>query len=188
MQKNLSSIKNVCVFCGGSNGVDEKYIQAARDTGRLIAGENWGVVYGGGRAGLMGVVADHALQAGGRVVGIIPRHLQEREIAHMNLTELHLTDTMHERQLRMAELSDAFIVLPGGLGTLAEFFEIVTWKQLGLHAKPIILVNTDEYWNSLIQTIITIKDEKFLYQRDVDLFVIVNSAQEVLDVLKNAGA
>lgn len=184
MQTKISSIQNICVFCGGSDGVDEKYNQAARDTGRICAENGWRVVYGGGRAGLMGLTADSALAAGGEVTGIIPRHLQQREIAHAGLTALEITGTMHERQLRMAELSEAFVILPGGLGTLAEFFEVVTWKQLGLHDKPIVLINSYEYWNSLIQTIDTIKAQKFLYQKNDSLFVTIDKPADLPTALK----
>lgn len=141
----MTFIKNICVFCGSSTIVDGKYLRAARDVGVMLAQNGYGVVYGGGNIGLMGAAADAALEAGGKVIGVIPKFLRDKEVAHKGLTELHLTETMHERQVGMAERSDAFVVLPGGLGTLAEFFEVLTWKQLGLHDKPIMLVNDFGY-------------------------------------------
>jgi uncharacterized protein (TIGR00730 family) len=172
----MTSIKNICVFCGSSTIVDEKYLNAARDVGGMLARNGYGVVYGGGNIGLMGAAADAALEAGGKVTGIIPRFLKDKEVAHTGLTELHLTDTMHERQVGMAARSDAFVVLPGGLGTLAEFFEVLTWKQLGLHAKPIMLVNDFGYWDSLIEFAGHAEGEKFLRPQDADLYTVLDGA------------
>lgn len=174
MRPNNSAIQNICVFCGSSPGRDDRYAETASALGALCAESGWRVVYGGGRVGLMGEVANAALAKDGEVIGIIPRHLQEREVAHTGLTRLEVTGNMHERQLRMAELSDAFVVLPGGLGTLAEFFEVVTWKQLGLHTKPIVLINQLEYWDFLIKAVGRSAEEGFLYQQGPDLFTVVD--------------
>ncbi len=142
-------MKRVCVFCGSSVGVKPVYTEAAHEMGRLIASRGIGLVYGGGNVGLMGVVADAALEAGGQVIGVIPRALADREIAHMGLTDLYVVDSMHARKAMMAELSDAFIAMPGGVGTFEEFFEAVTWTQLGLHRKPCALLNVDGFYTPL---------------------------------------
>jgi uncharacterized protein (TIGR00730 family) len=172
----MTSIKNICVFCGSSTIVDGKYLRGARDVGAMLARNGYGVVYGGGNIGLMGAAADAALEAGGKVIGVIPKFLRDKEVAHDGLTELHLTETMHERQVGMAERSDAFVVLPGGLGTLAEFFEVLTWKQLGLHDKPIMLVNDFGYWDSLIEFAGHAEGEKFLRASDADLYAVLPGA------------
>jgi uncharacterized protein (TIGR00730 family) len=143
-------MKRVCVFCGSSVGVNPEYARMARRLGGALARRGMGLVYGGGGIGLMGAVADAALDAGGEVVGVIPRALQLRELAHANLTALHVVGSMHERKAKMAELSHAFVALPGGMGTLEEFAEILTWAQLGLHARPCGLLDVDGYWKSLV--------------------------------------
>ena len=137
----MNIVGNLCVFCGSSTAVARGYLDLAAQAGALIARCGMGLVYGGSRIGLMGAMADAALAEGGRVVGVIPRFLKTKEVAHTGLSELHMTETMHERQVGMAERADAFLVLPGGYGTLAEFFEVLTWKQLGLHDKPIAVLN-----------------------------------------------
>ncbi len=137
----MENIHSICVYCGSSSRVDEVYKQAARDLGVLCAEKEWTVVYGGGSVGLMGILADTTMDNGGRVIGVIPEHLQKMEVMQENITEHHIVSSMHERKMMMAERADAFIVLPGGLGTMDEFFEIVTWKQLGLHGCPVLLVN-----------------------------------------------
>ena len=140
-------LRRICVFCGSSPGLHPDYLRAARDAGALLAQEHIGLVYGGGRTGLMGEIADAALRAGGEGIGVIPEHLQAREIAHEGLSDLRGVRTMHERKAAMADLADAFIALPGGLGTLEEFFEIATWTQLGVHAKPAGLLNVRGYYD-----------------------------------------
>src|SRR5689334_21512863 len=139
----------VCVFCGSAPGARPSYSSAARELGTALGRAGITLVYGGGRLGLMGIVADAVLQSGGRVVGVIPRMLIEREVAHPGLTTQHVVNTMHERKTLMAELSDAFIGLPGGMGTFDELVEIITWAQLGLHAKPVVLANIEDYFNPL---------------------------------------
>ena len=143
-------MKSVCVFCGSGLGANPAYAEAARETGRRLGERGLRTVYGGGRAGLMGLVADAALAAGGEDIGVIPKQLIEREVGHRGLTALHEVDSMHARKALMEKISDAFIVLPGGFGTLDETCEILTWAQLGLHDKPIGLVNTDGYFDALL--------------------------------------
>jgi uncharacterized protein (TIGR00730 family) len=143
------TIRRVCVFCGSSDAVAQPYREAASEVGRGLAAAGIGLVFGGGRIGLMGLAANAALAAGGEVVGIIPARLSDAELAHTGLSELVVVDTMHERKRLMAEKADAFAVLPGGIGTLDEFFEALSWKQLGLHAKPIFLVDVAGYWRPL---------------------------------------
>jgi uncharacterized protein (TIGR00730 family) len=140
----------ICVFCGASPGNEPRYLDAARDVGAGLAERGIGVVYGGGRVGLMGAVAEAALDAGGEVIGVIPQGLVDRELAHPGLTELHVVDSLHERKALMADLADAFIALPGGLGTLEELAEVVSWAQLELHAKPIGLLEVGDYWTLLL--------------------------------------
>lgn len=146
----MPPIRRVCVYCGSSGGVAPQLRQAASDLGKALAGAGLGVVYGGGRVGLMGLLADAALAAGGTVTGIIPASLTAAELAHPGLTELLVVDSMHARKREMAVRADAFAVLPGGLGTLDETFEIVTWKQLGLHDKPILILDIAGYWAPLL--------------------------------------
>ena len=141
---------SICVYCGSRPGSQIGYAEAARGIGTEIGRRGWQLVYGGGRAGLMGVVADAALAAGADVVGVIPQSLMERELGHRGLTELHVVNTMHERKQLMAERSDAFIALPGGIGTFEELFEVWTWRQLGYHDKPLGLLNADGYYDGLL--------------------------------------
>ncbi len=140
-------MRRVCVFCGSQTGDHPIYADAARQMGKLLAQRHLGLVYGGGNVGLMGVLADAALQAGGEVIGVIPGGLAERELAHAGLTELHVVPSMHARKVLMAEKADVFVALPGGYGTADELFEILTWRQLGLHAKPIGLLNVAGFFD-----------------------------------------
>src|SRR5216684_9327891 len=146
----MVDIASVCVFCGSSTPQDTRYREAARALGTLVASKGISLVYGGGRIGMMGALADAALAAGGRVVGVIPTGLFSREVAHTELTELHEVDSMHERKQLMYDLADGFVALPGGLGTLEELAEVTTWSQLGLHAKPVVLLDVDGFWDSLV--------------------------------------
>jgi uncharacterized protein (TIGR00730 family) len=139
----------ITVFCGSSAGTDDIFIEQASLLGKTLAEHDMGVVYGGAKVGLMGAIADGALQAGGKVIGVLPRFLEAKEIAHTGLTELVLVDTMHERKTKMNDLCDGVIALPGGYGTMEEFFEMLTWAQLGLHKKPIGLLNIDGFYDSL---------------------------------------
>jgi uncharacterized protein (TIGR00730 family) len=151
----------VCVYCGSSPGHDPRFVAAAQALGTALAQAGIGVVYGGGRVGLMGTVADAALAAGGEVIGIIPRFLEEREVAHVGV-DLRIVDSMHERKALMAELSDAFVALPGGFGTFEEFFEIVTWVQLRLIEAPCVLANVDGYFDPLVQLIDGANEKGFI--------------------------
>jgi uncharacterized protein (TIGR00730 family) len=155
-------IRRVCVFCGSNTGSDPVYVDAARGLGRLLAREGVGLVYGGGSVGLMGELADAVLHAGGEAIGVIPHALWAREVGHRGLTDLRIVETMHERKAMMADLSDAFIALPGGLGTLEEIFEIWTWAQLGLHAKPLGFLDVNGFYAPLMQFLDRAVRERFL--------------------------
>ncbi len=179
---------NICVYCGSSQHVDDAFKQAAAETGKILAENGMGVVYGGGHVGLMGIVADHALAAGGEVIGIIPAHIADKEVAHKSLTELHVVKTMHERKQMMVDRSDAFVILPGGLGTMDEFFEIFTWWQLGLHDKPVILVNINGYWDSLLTLIDHIIAQGFARKTDRDFLNVVATVDDLPKALKQAPA
>ena len=146
----MVAIGSVCVFCGSSTPPDPRYSAAAVELGTLVAGRGIELVYGGGSTGLMGALADAALAAGGRVTGVLPAGLFRRELAHTSLTKLHQVGSMHERKQLMYDLADGFIALPGGLGTLEELAEVTTWSQLGLHAKPVVLLDVDGFWNHLV--------------------------------------
>src|SRR5690242_13485789 len=145
----MGDIRRLCVYCGSSGMVDERYRAAASELGTRLAAAGIELVYGGGRVGLMGLLADAALAAGGRVTGVIPRHLHDREVAHAGLSELIVVGSMHERKRRMFDIADGFAALPGGLGTLDETIEIVTWRQLALHDKPVVIVDVAGYWAPL---------------------------------------
>ena len=143
-------MKRICVFCGSSAGARPEYADAARALGQALVGEGLGLVYGGGRVGLMGILADAVLAAGGEAIGVIPHALLRREVGHAGLSELQVVDSMHTRKARMADLADAFIALPGGFGTLEEFCEVLTWSQLGIHPKPCGLLNVAGYYDTLL--------------------------------------
>ena len=165
-------LKRLCVFCGSSAGIDPVHRQAATDFGRMLAADGIELVFGGGSVGLMGAIADAVLQAGGRVIGVIPRFLATRELLHEGVTEVRLTDNMHERKALMSELSDAFVALPGGLGTFEELFEVLTWAQLGLHGKPIGLLNSAGYFDPLGAMIDRAITDGFCREEHRRLFVV----------------
>jgi uncharacterized protein (TIGR00730 family) len=173
-------VKSVCVFCGSNLGRDPAYLKAAVSAGEALAREGLIIVYGGGKVGLMGAVADAALAAGGRVVGVMPRALFEREIAHAGLSELHVVETMHERKQTMASLADGFLALPGGAGTFEEFFEQWTWAQLGIHAKPVGLLDVNAYFQPLLALIDKIVAEGFMAQTYRDMLVVEPSVAPLL--------
>ncbi|MEO5885829.1 MAG: TIGR00730 family Rossman fold protein [Candidatus Limnocylindrales bacterium] len=158
----MPALRRICVFCGASAGHDPAYRALATELGAGLASRGIGIVYGGGHVGLMGAVADASLAAGGEVIGVIPQGLVDRELAHPGLTELRIVRTLHERKATMAELADAFIALPGGLGTLEELAEVVSWAQLQLHAKPIGLLDDGRYWSSLLAWLDHAVDEGFV--------------------------
>jgi uncharacterized protein (TIGR00730 family) len=173
------AIKSICVFCGSTSGARPEYAATARELGELLAREGLGIVYGGGHVGMMGQLADAALAAGGHVVGVIPEHLMRPEVAHQRLNELIVVDSMHTRKRTMSERADAFLVLPGGFGTFEEMFEMVTWLQLGLHAKPVALVNCLGYFDHLLAFLQHAAAEGFIRPQHRDL-LLVESTPAVL--------
>ena len=177
-------MRRICVFCGASSGRLPAYADAARELGSVAAARGIGVVYGGGRVGLMGAVADAALAAGGEVVGVIPQELVDRELAHTGLTDLHVVGSLHERKALMEELSDGFVALPGGFGTLDELMEQLTWSQLGLHAKPIGLLDVEEYWHRLIALARHATAEGFVREADLAAITVATDAEGLLDRLE----
>jgi len=177
----------VCVFCGSAPGARPSYSAAAKELGGALARAGITLVYGGGRLGLMGIVADAVLQGGGRVIGVIPRMLIERELAHPNLTRQHVVTTMHERKTLMAELSDAFVGLPGGMGTFDELVEIVTWAQLGLHAKPVVLANIDDYYRTLYAMLDHAVAEGFVTPVSRSRWRNADSVTSVMQILAKEG-
>ena len=176
-------MKSVCVYCGSGKGRLDAYAEAARNLGEAAGHRGLLVVYGGASVGLMGELADAALAVGGQVEGVIPKRLVERELAHSGLTRLHVVDTMAERKALMAELSDAFIALPGGIGTLDELFETMTWTQLQIHDKPSGLLDVDEYWQPLVDLLDTQVAEGFLRRPHAELLVRESDPERLLDVL-----
>ena len=176
-------VKTICVFCGSASGRRDAYARSARSFGAAIAGKGLGLVYGGGSIGLMGVVADAALEGGAPVVGVIPRALFRREIAHHGLTRLEVVPSMHARKARMARLSDAFVALPGGIGTLEELFEVLTWGYLGIHAKPVGLLDVGGYWRPLVRLLDHAVEEGFLRPAHRKLVVIDRSPVRLLERL-----
>jgi len=174
-------LRNVCVYCGSSAGRDPAYVEAAGALGRALVARGLGLVYGGASVGVMGAVADAVLDLGGRAVGVIPEALMRKEIAHGGLTELVVTSSMHERKTRMAELSDAFVALPGGIGTLEEIFEAWTWGQLGLHAKPFGFLNVAGYWDGLVSFLDHAVRERFVREPHRAMLVVSEDPEELLD-------
>ncbi|MCB1755562.1 MAG: TIGR00730 family Rossman fold protein [Gammaproteobacteria bacterium] len=174
-------MRSICVYCGSSPGRREEYAVAARALGSALAQRGLRLVYGGASVGLMGVVADAVMAAGGEVVGLIPDALMRKEVAHHSLTELIVTRSMHERKTRMAELSDGFIALPGGIGTFEELFEIWTWLQLGFHRKPCGILNVQGYYDGLLNFLDHARDEGLLAPRVRDLLQVENDPQALLD-------
>ena len=173
-------MKRICVFCGSRPGVQPAYRAAAEAVGVLFAERGIELVYGGGNVGLMGIVADACLAAGGRVVGVIPRALLEWEVGHEGLTRLEVVDSMHTRKARMAELADGFIALPGGLGTFEELFEILTWAQLGFHSKPVGLLNVEAYYQPLVQMMERGVAEGFMKAENRGLLLVEDNAHALL--------
>jgi len=174
-------MKAVCVYCGSSPGRLEAYTNGARALARILVERDLALVYGGASIGLMGMVADEVLALGGRVVGVIPQALARKEVAHAGLTELHLTQSMHERKTLMAELSDGFIALPGGIGTFEELFEIWTWAQLGMHAKPVGLLNVAGYYDALIAFVDHATQEQFMRPAQRALLIVESDPAVLLD-------
>lgn len=178
-------MKSITVFCGSSFGSDEIYKEQAILLGQTLAKQNIQLVYGGANVGLMGAVADGVLQEGGKAIGVLPHFLQSKEIAHQDLTELILVETMHERKTKMNDLCDGVIVLPGGYGTLEEFFEMITWAQLGLHKKPIAILNINGFYDDLIKLVQNMVDKGFLKQINQEMLLVSDSIDELLEKVKN---
>ena len=182
----MSQIRSLCILCGSRVGNDPAYGEAAARLGHIMAERGVRLVFGAGSIGLMGVVADAVLEAGGEAIGIIPDFLMKYEVGHRRLTDLVVTDSMHDRKRRMFEMADGFVTLPGGLGTMDETFEIVTWKQLRLHSAPIVVLDTKGYWgplNTLVQAIIA---GEFAHPAAAELFTVVSTPEEVLPSLEAA--
>lgn len=178
-------IKKVCVYCSSSSKIDKQYIEAGKDLGRILAKHNLELVYGGGSVGLMGVLADTVLENGGKVIGVIPEFMCEVEWQHKGITELILTKNMHERKEKMAQMTDAIVALPGGCGTLEELLEIITWKQLGIHSLPIVIVNTNNYYKHLIAQLQQSADEMFMRPEHLKMWQVVNSPKELIEAINN---
>ncbi len=183
----MHQIKSVCVYCGSSTTSDPKFDAPARELGVALAKAGITTVYGGGSPGLMGKIADATMGAGGKVIGIIPDHILKLEIKHSNLTEMHVVPNMHTRKQMMAERADAFVVLPGGIGTLDETFEILTWKYLGLHDKPVLIANIDGYWDPFQGIFDHMKTYGFVREAHCNTYQMVNTISEVMDILTHTG-
>ena len=183
LTESMMSLRSICVFCGASTGHDPIYREAAENLGRALAERGIRLVYGGGAVGLMGVVADAAMAAGGEVIGIIPQSLKDAEVGHTGLTRLEVVDGMHARKARMAELSDAFIALPGGLGTLEELFEVWTWGQLGYHGKPLGLLDTNQFYSKLSHFLDHLVDEGFVKAPHRGMLQRSDSPEALLKIL-----
>ena len=177
-------MKSVTVFCGSSSGTDPIYRSQAAMLGATLAQQNIRVIYGGAKVGLMGAVADAALSEGGKVVGVIPRFLRSKEIAHEGLTDLIMVESMHERKTKMQELCDGMIALPGGFGTLEELFEILTWAQLGLHKKPIGLLDINGFYDHLKKLLLTMVDKGFLEEINYNMLLISDDINDLLGQMK----
>lgn len=173
-------MKNICVYCASNAGVRGEYAEAARQLARCLAAAGVGIVYGGASKGIMGVLADEMLEAGGQIVGVIPRALQAREIAHRSLTELHVVNSMHERKAMMAERSDAFVALPGGFGTLEEIVEMLTWAQLRIHDKPCAVLNVQGYFDGLLAYLDHAVAEGFLRPQHRKMLLVARDPEELL--------
>ncbi|MEO4055669.1 TIGR00730 family Rossman fold protein [Solibacillus sp. CAU 1738] len=173
----------VAVYCGSQMGKSEVYKEAATELGEVLACTGHDIIYGGSNVGLMGKLADAALDAGGKVIGVMPTHLQQREIAHANLSEIYFVESMHVRKAKMVDLADAFIALPGGCGTLDEYFEVFTWAQIGLHEKPVILYNVNGFYDALILHFEKMLAEGFVREEQRVLLHIATSAQDIVNIL-----
>jgi uncharacterized protein (TIGR00730 family) len=184
----MKKISTVCVYLGSSGQCDEIYKKTADDFGRMLTKSNMALVYGGGRVGLMGIVAESVMASGGRAIGIIPEHISKREIQHEGLSELHVVDSMHTRKQMMVDKSDAFVILPGGIGTLDELCEVMTWKQLGMHDKPIIIANVNGYWTPFVNMIENVIAGKFMRDTDRKLITVVDTIDEVIPALERSSS
>ena len=184
----MNNLKRLAVYCGSAPGSNPLFADAARDTARAMVERGVDLVYGGGRLGLMGIVADSVLDLGGRVDGVIPEALVNLEVAHEGVTELYRVETMHERKAKMTELADAFLALPGGIGTLDELFEAWSWNALGYHAKPFCLLNVDGFWNGLIEFMDHATTSGFLSKQRRNKLLVASTPVEALEILDEAAA
>lgn len=178
-------LNRICVYCGSSDVIREPYLEAAIEMGQELASQGLTLVYGAGGTGMMGVLADACLEQGGRVVGVIPKIFNTHHLVHKGLSELHVTDNMHARKAMMAELGDAFVALPGGLGTFEELFEILTWAQIGLHSKPVGVLNVDGYYDPLLELIQRAQSNGFMYVEHQALLIAETTATAVLERMKS---
>ena len=174
-------MRRICVYCGSNSGLGDAYVTAARDLAAALVDRKIGIVYGGAGIGVMGALADAAISAGGEVIGVIPRSIADRELAHTGISQLHVVETMHERKALMAELSDGFIALPGGIGTLEEFFEALTWAQLGIHNKQCGLLNVDGYFTSLLAFLDEAVERRFLPEAQRSMIIVERDPSALLD-------
>jgi uncharacterized protein (TIGR00730 family) len=174
-------MKRVCIYCGSSPGSLPEYAAAARQCGTVLAQRGLAIVYGGGNVGLMGILADAALAAGGEVIGVIPRQMIARELGHAGVSSLIPVNSMHERKQKMADLADAFLALPGGIGTMEELFEAFTWQQLGIHRKPVGLLNVAGYYNALMEFLAHMRDQRFLKSEHFDVLLVDGTTEGLLD-------
>ena len=180
----MNDLKSICVFCGSSRGFHDKYMNHARELGQVMAEQQLILVYGGANLGLMKVLADTILELGGQVIGVMPRRLTDKEIAHEGLTEMHIVESMSERKELMAARSDAFIALPGGIGTLDELFEALSWNQLGLMHKPVSILNTDGFYDDLISFLKHAAHERFLREEHLCNLIIEKSPKRLIEKLR----
>jgi uncharacterized protein (TIGR00730 family) len=178
-------MQRVCVFCGASPGARPEYAEATVKVARLLVADGIGVVYGGGGVGLMGALADAVLAEGGEIIGVIPRALMDREIAHRGVVDMRVVGSMHERKALMAELADAFVALPGGIGTLEELFEVYTWAQLGLHQKPCALLNVDGYYDGIASFLAHAVEERFLRVEHLDVLMVERDPDALMETLRS---
>ena len=179
-------MKRICVYCASSSKINPAYFEEAKNLGEIFAKNNVELVYGGGSVGLMGRLADSVMEAGGKVVGVIPRFMCEVEWQHNEISELIITETMHERKEKMAEMADAVVALPGGCGTIEELMEVITWKQLGIFNKPIVILNINDYYSHLISQLEQAVDERFMIEKHKEIWCVVTKAEDVLYAIKNA--
>ncbi len=177
-------IRRISVFCGSSRGTERIFEEQAYELGKTLAVQNIELVYGGANVGLMGTVANGVMENGGKAIGVLPAFLKKVEIANLNLTELVMVDTMHQRKAKMNELSDGVIALPGGFGTLEEFFEMLTWAQLGLHRKPVALLNVDGFYDALLALVDTMVDRGFLRKENREMLLVSDNIEDLLDKMR----
>jgi uncharacterized protein (TIGR00730 family) len=183
MNNDIKTLKSVCVFCGAQNAVPKEHLDMARQLGRDMAKAGKQLVYGGGDCGLMGAVANGSLEAGGQAIGVFPRSLGRIEVEHQGLTKMYMVDTMHERKQIMYDHSDVFVILPGGFGTMDEMFEVITWRQIKIHTKQVIIFNHNNYWEHLITLMDNIISTGFAKETNREFYTVVNTKEELYSLL-----